>query len=192
MITYEIKNSLYINLTNKCTNNCCFCIRNHPEGLGYDLWLEKEPSAGEVTDSIINPAEYEEIVFCGYGEPLVRLREVVEISKHLKKSGARVRINTNGQANLIWGRNVVPEFRGLIDSISISLNAKDAEEYQKICKPDYGESAYASILDFSRECMKYIPEVCLSVVDIIPAYDIEVCRKIAVEIGAGFRVRHYY
>jgi TatD family-associated radical SAM protein len=191
MITYEINDALYINLTNRCTNNCCFCIRNHPEGFGFDLWLRKEPGLEEVIADLDNLELYNEVVFCGYGEPLERLGEVIEICRHIKKKGVRTRINTNGQANLIWNRNIVPELYGLVDSISISLNAKNAEDYVKLCRPDSGEAAYEAILDFAKECVKYIPEVWLTVVDVISAYDIETCRSIAEGIGAGFRVRHY-
>lgn len=192
MITYEIKDALYINLTNRCANNCSFCVRNQNEGMGFDLWLPKEPSLEEIIGDIKNPESYSEVVFCGYGEPLERLREVVEICKHLKKKGVRTRINTNGQANLIWKRNIVPELKGLVDSISISLNAKSAEDYVKLCRPESGKEAYTAVLEFAKECVKYIPEVFLTVVDVISAYDIELCKSIAYSMGAQFRVRHFY
>ncbi|HYF81473.1 MAG TPA: TatD family nuclease-associated radical SAM protein [Clostridia bacterium] len=191
MITYEIKDALYINLTNRCANSCSFCVRNQPEGIGVDLWLRKEPSLEEILGDIKNPENYSEIVFCGYGEPLERLMEVIEICKELKKKGVRIRINTNGQANLIWKRNVVPELKGLVDSVSISLNAKNAEDYVKLCRPEYGEEAYKAVLEFAKECVKYIPEVWLTVVDVISAHDIELCRSIVCSMGAQFRVRHY-
>lgn len=191
MITYEIKDALYINLTNRCANNCSFCVRNHPEGMGFDLWLSKEPSLEEILGDIKDPEKYYEVVFCGYGEPLERLREVIEICRHLKKKGVRVRINTNGQANLLWKRNIVPELKGLVDAISISLNAKSAEDYVELCRPENGKEAYAAVLEFAKECIKYIPEVCLTVVDVISAHDIELCRSIVCSMGAQFRVRHY-
>jgi TatD family-associated radical SAM protein len=191
MITYEINDALYINMTNRCPNNCCFCIRNHPEGMGFDLWLQKEPALSEIMEDLKSLEKYSEVVFCGFGEPLERLREVIEICKYLKHKGVKTRINTNGQANLIWNRNVVPELKGLVDSISISLNAKNAEDYVSLCRPDKGAAAFDAILDFSKECVKYIPEVCITVVDVISAHDIEVCRRIADGIGARFRVRHY-
>jgi len=191
VITYEINDALYINLTNRCANNCCFCVRNHPEGSGFDLWLHKEPSIEEIIGDIKNPEKYSEVVFCGFGEPLERLREVIEICRYLREKGVRIRINTNGQANLIWKRNIVPELSGLVDSVSISLNAKNAEDYVELCRPDNGGTAYEAVLDFAKECIKYIPEVWLTVVDVISAHDIEICRKIAQNIGASFRVRHY-
>ena len=191
MITYEINDALYINLTNRCTNNCSFCVRNHPESFGFDLWLRKEPILEEIMADLENLELYNKVVFCGYGEPLVRYREVIEICRHIKQKGVRTRINTNGQANLIWNRNIAPELIGLVDSISISLNAKNAEDYAELCRPEYGKAAYGAVLDFAKECIKYIPEVWLTVVDVISAYDIEVCRGMAEGIGAGFRVRHY-
>lgn len=191
MITYEINDALYINLTNRCTNNCYFCVRNHPESFPYDLWLDKEPGVPEILADLENPEQYSEVVFCGYGEPLERLMEVIEICRYIKKKGVRTRVNTNGHANLIWGRNIVPELAGLVDSISISLNAKDSDAYMRLCRPEYGEAAYDAVLDFTRESIKHIPEVWLTVVDVISAHDIELCRSVAEKEGVQFKVRHY-
>lgn len=191
MITYEINDALYINLTNRCSNNCWFCVRNHPESMGFDLWLQKEPDLTEIMEEIKNPEKYSEVVFCGFGEPLERHREVIEICKYLKQKGVRTRINTNGQANLIWKRNVVPELNGIVDSISISLNAKNTGDYVKLCRPDNDVAAYEAVLEFAKECVKHIPEVWLTVVDVISAHDIEICRNMAEGMGAHFRVRHY-
>lgn len=190
MYTYKLGDSLYINLTNLCTNNCSFCIRNKQEGIGFNLWLDKEPSAMDVINEIPNPNIYREIVFCGYGEPTMRLSQILQISRYLRDFNVPIRLNTNGQSNLIWGKNIVPEFEGLIDVVSISLNAKDSKQYQELCQPDAGEYAFASILEFAKECKKYIPEVTFTVVDVISAYDIELCRGIARENDFGFRVRH--
>jgi TatD family-associated radical SAM protein len=193
MYTYTLKENLYINLTNKCTDKCSFCIRDIADGLGgSNLWLEKEPETREIIQAVGNPEKYEEIVFCGFGEPLMRLEQVLEVSRYLKDNyNTRIRLNTNGQANLIYGRNIVPLLEGLIDSVSISLNAKNAEDYQRLCKPEYGEEAYYSVLDFIKECRKYIPEVTITVVDVIPEEDITQCEAIAAELGVKFRVRHF-
>lgn len=194
MITYQLGESLYINLTNRCTNKCSFCIREHADGVGgYNLWLEEEPSAQEIIEAVGDPFRYKEVVFCGFGEPTVRLEELLEVSRYLKKNyNIRIRLNTNGQANLIYGRNVVPLLEGLIDSISISLNAKNAQDYQKLCNPQYGEEAFFAVLDFIKECKKYIPELTITVVDILSREDIEECRAIARELGVNFKVRHCY
>jgi len=155
----------------------------------YNLWLDKEPTVQEVLEQIGDPTQYSEIVFCGFGEPMIKLEELLEIAREIKRKGGRVRINTNGQANLYHGRNVVPLLKGLVDVISISLNAPTAEQYDAICHSYYGKEAFKSILEFARECVKVIPRVVLSVVDVLSPDDIERCRTIAEDIGAQLRVR---
>ena len=187
---YKLGNALYINLTNRCTNRCRFCVRNKCSGVGgYDLWLDREPTPQEVIDRIDAPSKYNEIVFCGYGEPMVKLDEIIAIARVLKEKGARIRINTNGQANLYHGKNVVPELEGLVDAISISLNAPTAGKYDQLCHSIYGAEAFDAVLDFARECVKIIPKVVFTVVDILPPEDMERCQRIAEQIGAEFRVR---
>ena len=188
---YKLYDALYINLTNRCTNACNFCIRDGREGMGdYNLWLDKEPTAEEVIKEIGDPTQYSEIVFCGFGEPMIKLDELIEIAKEVKKRGGKVRINTNGHANIYHGENVVPKLKGIVDVISISLNAPTAEQYQEICRSRYGLKAFDAMLDFARECVGTIPEVVMSVVDVLSPEDIEKCRKIAEDIGATFRLRH--
>ncbi len=187
---YRLKDALYINLTNQCTNACDFCIRIGSEGMeDYKLWLKSEPTAQQVIDQMGDVRQYSEVVFCGFGEPTMKLEELKEIAKKVKEDGVKVRINTNGHANLYHGRNVVPELAGLIDVMSISLNAPTAEEYDKICRSRYGLKAFDGMLDFARECVGVIPEVILSVVDVISPEDVEKCRAIAEQVGAKFRVR---
>ncbi|MGI6188784.1 MAG: radical SAM protein [Clostridiales bacterium] len=188
---YTLGDALYINLTNRCTNSCWFCIRNKCPGVGgYDLWLDKEPTSQEVIDRIGDPSKYSEIVFCGYGEPMVRLDELITIARVLKEKGARIRINTNGQANLYHGKNIVPMLEGLVDVVSISLNAPTAEKYDELCRSIYGIEAFDAVLEFAGECVKIIPKVVFSVVDVLPSEDIEKCRRIAEETGVELRVRH--
>ncbi|NLU10297.1 MAG: radical SAM protein [Tepidanaerobacter acetatoxydans] len=193
MISYKLGDSLYLNITNRCTNNCEFCIRQYgPEVGGYNLILDKEPTTKEIIDAIGDPTEYKEVVFCGYGEPLLRIQVVVDVAKHLKKNypNVPIRINTNGQANLIYGEDVTPHFEGLVDVISISLNAENAEKYNEICHPEHGEDAFYSILEFIRKSKNHVPKVVVSVVD-IPEIDIDKCRKLAEELDVEFRVRYY-
>lgn len=192
-IAYQIGNSLYLNITNRCTSKCRFCIRYKTKLFNnkHELWLKKEPAAKEIIEAIGDPAKYKEVVFCGYGEPLVRLDTVKEISKWLKDKGAAVRIDTNGHGNLIHKRNIVPELKGLVDSISISLNAQNKKLYNEICRPDFGEDAFDAIIEFARECKKYIPKVELTVVG-IPEIDVKEAKKIADDLGVSFRVRTYY
>lgn len=188
-----MENTLYINLTNRCTNRCTFCVRDKDCGIGdVNLWLEKEPDISEIEDDIekFNPENYSEVVFCGYGEPTMRLDVLLDTAKYIKENyNVKLRINTNGQANLYYGKNIVPRFEGLIDCVSISLNAKNEEEYDELCKSIYGKESFNALIDFARECTKYVPEVIMSVVDVLPKGDIEECRKIAESAGARLRVR---
>jgi TatD DNase family protein len=144
-----------------------------------------------VIEAIGDPSKYKEVVFCGYGEPLIRLDAVIEICKWLKVKGKRVRIDTNGHGNLIHKRNIVPELEGLVDSISISLNAQNRKVYNEVCRPGFGEDAFDAIIEFAKECKKYIPEVELTVVG-IPNIDVKAAKKIADDLGISFRIRTYY
>lgn len=191
MIAYALGKKLYLNITNRCTNKCSFCIRNQGPGVGgYHLWLDEEPTNKEVIEAIGDPSEYEEVVFCGYGEPLLRIHTVLEVAKYVKGFNVPVRIDTNGQANLAHEENIVPELKGLVDTISISLNAENSVKYDQICESEFGEEAFGALLEFTRECKKYIPNVILSVVE-IPEIDIEKCKAIAEELGVQLRVRAY-
>jgi len=131
---------------------------------------------------------FDEIVFCGFGEPLMRLEEVVGVAKALKKKGLRIRINTNGHANLIAGSKVVEKFRGIIDAVSISLNAQDWETYNKLCKPRFGKETYQAVIDFIKDCKEVIPSVTVTAVD-MQGVDMERCKAIAEELGVSFRAR---
>jgi TatD family-associated radical SAM protein len=142
-----------------------------------------------VIERIGDPSKYSEVVFCGYGEPMVKLDEIIAIARVLKEKGTKIRINTNGQANLYHGKNIVPLLEGLVDVVSISLNAPTAEKYQEICHSIYGVDAFDAVLDFARECAKVIPKVVFTVVDLLPPEDMERCRRIADEIGVELRVR---
>lgn len=193
-MTYELGNALYINITNRCTNRCSFCVRNHTSGLGdgLNLWLEREPGVAEVIEDIKkrDVSQYEEIVFCGYGEPMTRAYDLLDICKQLKESYTiPIRVNTNGQANLIYGTDITPLLQGLVDCISISLNAKNARAYQEICQSEYGEKAFDALLDFTVKAKKYVPKVVLSVVNIMSGEDLRACKEIALGIGIDFKIR---
>jgi TatD DNase family protein len=123
-------------------------------------------------------------------ERLLRLDLVKEVAAWLKENGVRVRINTSGQANLVHGRNILPELAGLVDAMSVSLNAPDAATYQSICRSAFGTDAYPAVLDFIREAKKHIPALTASVVG-LPGIDIDACRRIAEELGVSFRLRQY-
>jgi TatD DNase family protein len=190
-ITYPIRNSLYLNITNRCTAACTFCVRYHTDFVkGHNLRLGKEPTADELIKEIGDPTRYAEIVFCGYGEPLLRIDTVKAVAAAVKQGGGRVRIDTNGHGNLVHKRNILPELAGLVDAVSVSLNAQNAETYFKISQPKFGLETYEAVKDFIREARKYIPEVTATVVS-APEVDIDACRTIAEKLGARFRVREY-
>jgi TatD DNase family protein len=190
-IAYVIRNSLYLNITNRCTNSCTFCAKFHDFTVkGHQLCLEREPGIEEVMTAIGDPSSYDEVVFCGYGEPLIRLDVVKAVAGYLKQKNITVRINTDGQANLVHNRNILPELSGLVDSISVSLNAADAATYQQVCRSEFGEQGYAALKDFLVEAKKYIPSVIATAVT-LPGIDIEACRKVAEVLQVEFRERIY-
>lgn len=196
-ITYICGSSLYINLTNRCSNACAFCVRDkHDNVNGKDnLWLDREPTVEEIKADIKkrNLDMFDMVVFCGFGEPFERFDDCVEIAKWIKANyGKKIRVNTNGQGSLIAGRNIAPELEGAFDIVSISLNTDTAEKYDMLCQSRYGIKAFDGLLDFAREAKKYVDEVILSVVDHVTSEEeIENCRKIAAECGTSFRVREY-
>ncbi|NOY52565.1 MAG: YchF/TatD family DNA exonuclease [Deltaproteobacteria bacterium] len=190
-IAYRIRDSLYLNITNRCTNACGFCVRNHSDFVkGHNLRLDREPGAADVIRSIGDPKEYREVVFCGYGEPLIRIGLVKEVAAWIHEQGGRVRINTNGQGDLIHGRKIVPELSGLVDAFSVSLNTENEEKYRAICRPRFGSGTYEAVRDFIRQARE-IAEVSVTVLD-LPDVDVEACMKIASEeLQVGFRMRYY-
>lgn len=189
---YKYGNSIYINLTNRCTNACTFCIRNKHEGVGgHNLWMKKEPEAQEIISELKKETAIEKAVFCGFGEPTMRLEVLIEVAGYLKSRGANVRLDTNGQGSAYNKRDITPELKGLIDTVSVSLNAPDAKGYQQISKSVFGEEAFQHLQDFAKGCLKQGIETMFSVVDVIGLQQIEESKKIAESIGAKFRVRKY-
>lgn len=195
VITCNIKNSLYLNITNHCTNRCDFCIRDHGTGLYASLKLEREPALDEILGDVLsqNLHKYKEIVFCGYGEPTCRLYDLLAICKKLREvTDTPIRLNTNGHASLISGEDTAPMFKGLIDVVSISMNAADPDTYYQLCHPKFGEDTYVGVLKFAREISKYVPKVVLTAVEsTIQPDDVDRCRRIAADLGAEFRLREY-
>lgn len=198
-ITYPIGEGLYVNLTNRCPCACEFCLRSNGDGVGGSdpLWLEHEPSEAEVMASLDSRdlASFKEVVFCGYGEPTERLDVMLATARHVRAvaPSCRTRLNTNGLSDLINGRPTAALLEGLFDTVSISLNTPDPEEYLRVCRPKFGLRSYQAMIDFAAECVKHVPEVVMTVVD-EPATSKaaqEKCRKIAESIGARLRVRRY-
>jgi TatD DNase family protein len=190
-IAYRIRNSLYLNITNRCSNHCTFCAKFEDFTVkGHYLMLDREPSAAELLNAVFSAGDCDEVVFCGYGEPLIRLDLVKEISAKLKAQGYKIRINTDGQANLVHSRNVLPELAGLVDTVSVSLNAADAATYQKLCNTPFGDDGFKAVCDFLTEAKKHIPHVVASAVT-VPGLDVEAVRLLAGQLGVEFRVREY-
>ncbi|HEY5996776.1 MAG TPA: TatD family hydrolase, partial [Candidatus Deferrimicrobiaceae bacterium] len=191
-VSYKIRNSLYLNLTNRCTNACVFCAKRHDFHVkGHLLKLADEPTVQAVLDEVGDPTRYDEVVFCGFGEPLLRLEEVKAIAKALKDKGATIRINTDGLASLVHGRDVLPELSGLVDALSVSMNAGDAESYARICPNRHGTASFPALLDFLREAPKHIPSVTATAVA-LPGLDTDAIARLAASIpGIVFRLRPY-
>ena len=197
-ITYIVEDKLYVNITNKCSNRCEFCIRNNGDGAyGSDsLWLEREPTREEILDSIFSRdlSVFPEIVFCGYGEPSYRLDDAVYVANVVKEKypEMKIRINTNGHSDLIWGRDTAPDYEGAFDAVSISLNTPTAEKYQAICHSIYGEKSFDALLKFAGNVKKYVPTVALSAVkETLTSEEIELCKKISADLGVTLRLRDY-
>ncbi len=193
-VLYDYGSGLYANITNRCPCACEFCIRTMTDSLGSadSLWLKREPTPEEVIEMLgdWDLSKYEELVFCGYGEPMERLEDLLTIARWIKKNtDLKVRINTNGLGDLINGRPVEPELAGVIDAVSVSLNQSDAQKYNDLCHPKFGIESYDAMLDFTREVKKYVPRVAMSVVGVIPQEDIDRCASIAEELDVPFRVR---
>ena len=192
-ITYTVGNSLYINITNRCSNACDFCVRSHGEELYGDLWLDREPTKEEILSDILarDLTAYDELVFCGYGEPTERLDDMLWVCRKVKaEKNVKIRLNTNGHADLINERDTTPEFEGCFDSVSISLNCADAKSYQAVCHSRYGEKSFDALITFAKNLKKYVPSVKFSVVrGSIPDTDIDICQTIADNAGIPLRVR---
>ena len=194
-LVYRLGQGLYINLTNRCNNDCTFCERQSRPGVaGYCLWLKEEPAAEAVLEELKRQmtAEITEVVFCGYGEPTLRLDTLVEIARETKKlwPDTPIRINTNGLANLEYGEDVTAKLAGCIDTVSISLNAPTSEEYDALCRPAFDNGlAHKALIDFAKAAKAHVPCVVMTVVDVIGSEAVEACRKIAEDAGVNYRVR---
>ena len=194
-IVYDYFGGLYINLTNKCTNACEFCIRNFTDSLGDadSLVLKEDPTVEEVKAELErwDVSRYDEVVFCGYGEPTERLPELLDIARHIKaKYGKQIRLNTNGLADLIWGRPTAQDLKGVVDAVSISLNEADAQSYCDLCHPEFGLESYDAILKYIEDAKKYVPYVAVSVVTgAITSASVAACRAKAAELGVVFKLR---
>jgi radical SAM enzyme (TIGR04100 family) len=192
-IFYIYGGSAYANLTNKCPCSCSFCIRKNGDAVGeaHMLWHQADPTLEEIFSSLheFPLSDFNELVFCGYGEPTCAVENLAAVAKYVKENyNIKLRLNTNGLGNLINGRDILPEISPYLDKISISLNAPTAEKYNELCSPQF-DGAFEEMLRFAESCKGVIPEVILTVVDVISDDDIEACRKIAADLGIRYRVR---
>lgn len=188
--------NVYVNLTNRCPCSCTFCLRQTKEMTESNtLWLKKEPSVEEVIEEFkkYNLNDFHEIIFCGFGEPTERIDDVIQIASALKlwKPDLPIRMNTNGLGNLIHEKDITPMFKGKIDTISISLNASNDEEYYRLTRSRFGIGSFQAMLDFAKKCKEYVSHVVLSVVDIIGEDEIKKCQAICNDIGVTLRVRPF-
>lgn len=197
VILYEVHNNLYVNMTNRCPCACTFCLRqtrDEMEGSG-SLWLEREPAVDEVKAefSKFDTDKYEEIVFCGFGEPTERLEDMLEVCRFIKeKYNKPIRINTNGLSDLIHGKDTAPMFQGLADTISISLNTPNKKRYLELTRSKFGIDSFDAMLRFAGNVKNYVKNVVLSTVSTtLTAEEEKECAEICKKIGVTYRIRPF-
>ncbi len=196
ILVYELEGKIYINLTNKCTNDCIFCLRKDKDDVkGQELWLDNENFDAQDVIEQLNKFELSsEVVFCGYGEPMLKLDILKEVAKYIKDNypNIKIRVNTNGHANYVYKRNVVPELKGLVDEFSVSLNGENSEEYNELSQPKI-ENAYEEVKKFIKACSNESIETVASVVEGYKGrhINLEKCEEIANNLGAKFRAREW-
>ncbi len=193
---YVLDGNLYLNLTNKCSNACDFCVRNERTSYyGNYLWLTKgEPTAEKVIAAINalgDLSRFKEAVFCGFGEPTYRMAEMLEICEYLHEKGLSTRLNTNGQGNLINKRDIIPELKGKIDLVNVSLNASCYEKYQKICRSQFREAGFDGMVEFAKGCKRNGVNVRFSIVDCIGEEEVEACKALASSVNVPLYIRDY-
>ena len=194
-ILYTYKDQVYANITNKCNCRCRFCIRSHEDGVGDadTLWHKTDPTLEQIKEAMdaFDFTGYKELVFCGYGEPTCALDNLVASAKYAKeKYGLSIRVNTNGLANLYYGKDVIPFLAQAVDSVSISLNAPTSEQYNEVSRPQL-DNAFEGLLQFATECKGQIPSVKLTIVDVLPKEEIGACKKLAASLDIPLRIRKY-
>jgi len=191
VIAYPFKRALYLNVTNRCTNRCVFCVRDFAAGVGgHDLRLRMEPTVEETVAAVGDAAAYDEVVFCGFGEPTVRWDAVIAMAREIKRRGGRTRLNTNGSANLTQGRDVTLEMEGVFDRVSVSVNVADAAAYERLSRPEAGPRAWPALRDFVLGARRHVAEVEITAVE-LPGADAAPLEALAREWGVPLRLRPY-
>lgn len=193
---YALDGNLYVNLTNKCSNGCDFCVRNERSSyFGHYLWLKNgDPTAEKViavAKGYGDLTRYKEVVFCGFGEPTYRMQEMLTLCDYFHEKGLKTRLNTNGQGELINKRDITEEMRGKIDFVNVSLNASNAEKYKKICRSQYGENGFGTMIEFAKHCKKAGIAVRFSIVDCIGEDEVEACKRLAASVSIPLYIRKY-
>jgi TatD family-associated radical SAM protein len=188
--TYIIDDKLYLNITDRCTLNCNFCPKNNGSRYvhHFDLSLHHRPTAEELINAIADPRQYNEIVFCGYGEPTLRLKVLLTVAEYVTPHNVKIRLNTDGLANLVHRRNVLPEINHCIDALSVSMNASDPDTYNTLCQPAL-ENSFFAMLSFVKSAREYIPDVTVTAINGLPGVNISACEKLAKHLGVKFRAR---
>ena len=194
-ILYTYKNQVYANITNRCDCNCQFCIRSHKDSVGEadNLWHKSEPTLEEIRQAMdaFDFKGYDELVYCGYGEPTCALDNLLASAAYAKeKQNIKIRLNTNGLANLYHKRNIIHELAKVIDSVSVSLNAPTAEKYQEVTRPQF-ENAFPALLEFAELAKGAFEHVQFSIVDVLPEEEIKECQRIADERGIYLKIRKF-
>ncbi len=192
IIAYELHGNCYLNITWHCTLRCAFCPKYNGEWVvqGYDLRLLREPDVDEIMRAIGDPSPYKQIVFCGLGEPSLRLDTLLDVARQLKtvQPATRIRINTDGLANMIYEDDVTPRLAGLIDELSISMNAQNETVYKQHCRPKR-DGAFEAMLDFAALATRHVTNVSLTAIDGLEGVDIAACEKLCQQRGLNFRRR---
>ena len=189
-LSYVIGDALYLNITDRCTLDCDFCPKNRagPQVHDYNLVLDRRPDADEVIATIDDPARFREVVFCGFGEPTLRLKALLKIATHIKNRGGRVRVNTDGLANLVHKRNVLVELATCVDALSVSMNAHCEAVYQRHCHPAIPGS-FTAMLNFLQRAPAFIDDVTATAIEGLEGVDIDACARLAEQRGVRFRKR---
>jgi TatD family-associated radical SAM protein len=199
ILAYELDGKIYINLTNRCTNDCIFCLRKDKDDVcGQELWLDDENSTSkdviEQFEKIYSQNPSKEVIFCGYGEPMLKFDILKKVSEHIKKNHPqiKIRVNTNGHANYVYKKDVLPELKGLVDELSVSLNGSSSKEYDELSQPKF-DGAYEEVKKFIKACSDEGFEVVASVVEGYKGrhLNLELCEEIATNLGAKLRVREW-
>jgi TatD DNase family protein len=191
VVGYTLRGNRYLNVTNRCTLRCAFCPKFNGSWTvkDHDLRLKRDPTVAELVDAAGEPGESREVVFCGMGEPTLRLYDLLEVAARLRDRGhARIRLNTDGLASLVHGRDVTPDFDGLIDSLSVSLNTQDEKTYVRHCRPSR-PGAWPALRGFVRRARAFVPDITLTAIDGLDGVDVPACAAIANDLGVKFRRR---